>query len=131
MARPISDLTKLILSLPRDTPVAEVIRHAEKNGMSTSANNVHRVRAKHALGADGTVAKKASSSKRGSRARRAAKPAKPAKQVAALRAPSSAEGDAAQALRVAAVALVLDVGVDHARAVFEGVVERIHALRTA
>ena len=130
MARPLSDLTKLILSLPRETPVAEVIQHAEKNGMSTSANNVHRVRAKHAAGADGTVGEKRSTSKRGSRARRTAKPARPAKQVAAPRAPS-AEGDTAQALRVAAVALVLDVGVDRARAVFEGVVERIHALRIA
>ena len=82
MARPISDLTKLILSLPRETPVAEVIQHAEKNGMSTSANNVHRVRAKHAVGADGTVAKKGSTSKRGSRARRTAKSAKAATQVA-------------------------------------------------
>lgn len=130
MARPISDLTKLILSLPREAPVAEVIQHAEKNGMSTSANNVHRVRAKHAASADGTVGKKGSTPKRGSRARRTTKPAKTPKQVAGPPTPS-AEGDAAQALRVAAVALVLDVGVDRARAVFEAVVERIHALRTA
>jgi hypothetical protein len=45
MARPQSELTKLILTLPMDLSVAEVIERAKEAGMETNEKNVSRVRA--------------------------------------------------------------------------------------
>ena len=44
MTRPISDLTKFILSLPRSIPPKEVIARAKAKGMSASKSNISRVR---------------------------------------------------------------------------------------
>ena len=67
MARPLSELTKLILSLPSDMRVADVVAKANEKGMTTSKGNVHQVRSKHG----GKAAK-------GSR-----KPAQPTKKTSA------------------------------------------------
>jgi hypothetical protein len=44
MARPPSELTKLIQSLPSTLSVKEVIAEAKKKGFTTTESNVHRVR---------------------------------------------------------------------------------------
>jgi hypothetical protein len=44
MARPRSELTHFILSLPTTVPVREVVAKAKERGMATSETNVHRVR---------------------------------------------------------------------------------------
>jgi hypothetical protein len=58
MARPISDLTKFILSQPSGTSVAEVIAAADAQGLSASQSNVHRVRANFEIAVDGSVVSK-------------------------------------------------------------------------
>jgi hypothetical protein len=47
MARPISDTTTFILSLPTSLPAKEVLAKAKARGIKTSENNVHRVRRIH------------------------------------------------------------------------------------
>jgi hypothetical protein len=44
MARPQSDTTKFILSLPRNLPIKEVVASAKAKGLTTSYTNVSRVR---------------------------------------------------------------------------------------
>jgi hypothetical protein len=44
MARPTSDVTKLILSLPADLPTNAVIQRANENGFTSTQSNVSRVR---------------------------------------------------------------------------------------
>lgn len=158
MARPISSLTKLILSIPRDTPVADVIAMAKQEGLTTSAGNVHQVRSKYELAEDGSVVKKGTgkASKKAAKggkaakaappapaAKPAAKPAKAAKSAPkaakkaapkkaapapAARAPK-ADSDVEKALKAAAVAMVLAHGVDRAQAVVDNVIASIRSLR--
>lgn len=59
MPRPRSALTKLILSLPADLPVADVMAKAKEKGMVTSEQNVSRVRKMATAKPANTVAKKA------------------------------------------------------------------------
>ncbi len=59
MARPQSALTKLILTLPPDMPIAEVIEKAKAAGMDTTESNVSRVRTDQKRREAGTPAKKA------------------------------------------------------------------------
>jgi hypothetical protein len=47
MARPISETTTFILSLPTTLPAREVLAKAKARGIKTSENNVHRVRRLH------------------------------------------------------------------------------------
>jgi hypothetical protein len=47
MARPISETTTFILSLPTTLPAKEVLAKAKARGIKTSENNVHRVRRIH------------------------------------------------------------------------------------
>ncbi len=47
MARPISETTTFILSLPTTLPAKEVLAKAKAKGIKTSENNVHRVRRIH------------------------------------------------------------------------------------
>jgi hypothetical protein len=47
MARPISETTTFILSLPTTIPAREVLAKAKARGIKTSENNVHRVRRIH------------------------------------------------------------------------------------
>jgi hypothetical protein len=47
MARPISKTTTFILSLPPTLPAKDVLVKAKSRGISTSENNVHRVRRLH------------------------------------------------------------------------------------
>jgi hypothetical protein len=47
MARPISETTTFILSLPLTLPAKEVLANAKARGIKTSENNVHRVRRIH------------------------------------------------------------------------------------
>jgi hypothetical protein len=47
MARPISETTTFILSLPTALPAREVLAKAKARGIKTSENNVHRVRRIH------------------------------------------------------------------------------------
>jgi hypothetical protein len=84
MARPISDLTKFILSRPSGMSVADVIAAAGARGLSASQSNVHRVRASFEMAADGTVVKKGALKKnRAARAPKAApEKAAPVKAVA-------------------------------------------------
>lgn len=161
MARPISPLTKLILSIPRDTPVADVIAMAKQEGLTTSAGNVHQVRSKYELDADGSVVKKGTgkASKKAAKggkpakaaapapAAPAAKPAKPAKAAKAAAKPAKkaapkkaapaaarapkTDSDAEKALKAAAVAMVLAHGVDRAQAVVDNVIASIRSLRIA
>lgn len=161
MARPISPLTKLILSIPRDTPVADVIAMAKQEGLTTSAGNVHQVRSKYELDADGSVVKKGTAkaapkkAAKGGKAAKAApapapaaKPAKPAKAAKAApkpakkaapkkAAPAAAarapktDSDVEKALKAAAVAMVLAHGVDRAQAVVDNVIASIRSLRIA
>lgn len=159
MARPISSLTKLILSIPRDTPVADVIAMAKQEGLTTSAGNVHQVRSKYELAEDGSVVKKGTgkASKKAAKGGKAAKaaapapapaakPAKPAKaaksapKAAKKAAPKKAapapaarapkaDSDVEKALKAAAVAMVLAHGVDRAQAVVDNVIASIRSLR--
>jgi hypothetical protein len=47
MARPISETTKFILSLPKTLTAKEVLAKAKAGGLETSESNVHRVRRLH------------------------------------------------------------------------------------
>jgi hypothetical protein len=58
MARPISDLTKFILSQPSGMSVTDVIAAADAQGLSASQSNVHRVRANFEMATDGSVVSK-------------------------------------------------------------------------
>lgn len=159
MARPISSLTKLILSIPRDTPVADVIAMAKQEGLTTSAGNVHQVRSKYELAEDGSVVKKGTGkaskkAAKGGKAAKAAAPApapaakpakaakaaksapKPAKKAAPKKAAPAAaarapkaDSDVEKALKAAAVAMVLAHGVDRAQAVVDNVIASIRSLR--
>jgi len=44
MARPRSDISKAILSLPRDMSVKQAVAHLKAKGVKTSENNIYRVR---------------------------------------------------------------------------------------
>jgi hypothetical protein len=54
MARPVSALSKLILSMPPSMTVTEVVQRAAAEGFKTSPNNVYRVR--RLLRSDGVTA---------------------------------------------------------------------------
>jgi hypothetical protein len=96
MARPQSELTKFILSLPADLPVQEVIEKAKEKGFTSTESNVHRVRTQvkraaevpPTASADAVATMAATTAKtvltnsdvvRALRAKRAANGAKPAK----------------------------------------------------
>lgn len=123
MARPISALTRFILSVPRETPVAEVIAAAAKNGLTTGAGNVHLVRGKYELGPDGTVVRRAGPTKR----TRASTGARAGRERSGNPVDGKVGADAEVALKAAVVAVVLESGLDRAKTVFEEVVADVRA----
>jgi hypothetical protein len=150
MARPISDLTKFILSRPSELSVADVIAAADAQGLSASMSNVHRVRAKFEMRADGSVvsrgaskrkvAAEAPSAKATSATKRAGRGTRPA--AAFVTRTSSAKtahspptavhkpgpDDTEKTMRAAVLAVVLGHGVDRARDVVDAVVAKLRAV---
>lgn len=146
MARPISPLTKLILSFPREDPVAEVVGAVAARGLTTSAGNVHHVRAMYEIGADGSVRKRVTEpAPRTARAARAASrgggspvgraPHGDRHPSGATAQPSAVEtrdaGYTEDALKAAVVEVVLEFGVDRATTVFDEVVAAIRSVELA
>jgi len=143
MARPISPLTKLILSFSRETPVAEVVDTVAASGLTTSAGNVHQVRAKYEISPEGSVIKRvtagapgtarATTRGRGMPVRRALPGThQPGGATAPSRAaPPRHAGDAESALKAAVVEVVLEYGVDRATTVFDEVVAAIRSVDLA
>lgn len=140
MARPISPLTHFILSQPRTARVSDVIAAARREGMTTSAGNIHQVRAKYELDAEGNVVKRSAPAKgKGTRPRaKAPRAAKKTKRAAgrahAATATRSASTetrlpDAERALKEATVAVVLAHGTHRAQAVVDDVINVLRALR--
>jgi hypothetical protein len=82
MARPQSELTKLIMSLPSDLPVAEVLAKAKEAGMETTDSNVSRVRAEVKKKASKPVAAKKPAAKKPVVAKKPAAKKPAAKKVA-------------------------------------------------
>ena len=75
MARPKSDLSRFIESLPTDMPVKQVVLRAKEKGFTTSESNVQRVRylaRKGAKRATGTPPKAAKAAKAAPKAAKAA-----------------------------------------------------------
>lgn len=150
MARPISPLTKFILSLPRETSVGDVIAKAKDKGLKTSAGNVHQVRSKYELQGGSVVKKGGAPRKAPKAAKKAAPKAAPAAKAAPKAAPPAVKrgpgrppkaasapaaagksNDAEKALKEAAIAVVLAHGIVRAQAVVDGVISRIRAAGNA
>jgi hypothetical protein len=84
MARPQSDLTKFLLSLPTSLSTAEAVAKAKEKGMETSESNVNRVRQMGRRAPGAKPAGRAKAAKGGKAAKPASAPAKKAAAVAAL-----------------------------------------------
>ncbi len=100
MTRPISKLTKFILSLPRTLPPKEVIARAKAKGMSASKSNISRVRRmKRVSAAKPAAAKSALPGKPANEASPTSKPAAQSKSafIRALPATMSASAVVAKA----------------------------------
>ena len=132
MARPKSDLTKFILSLPETLTTAEVIEKAKVAGMETTESNVQRVRAdqKKRSATPPAVGKKPVGAVRPSGAKKTAlkKPSKPAEKKAAS--PKAAPTKTEFVLGQPATTSAKDVAAKATAAGIELTPKHVHTIRS-